>query len=82
MPQARPAQAADLDSLLALFRVSEVSAFAEPRERAARIWSETLSQDFVTVFVSDAGSSIVATCMLMTALSYARAAGTAFSKTS
>ncbi len=67
MPEARPAQANDLDSLLALFRVVEVSAFAEPRERAERIWSEILSQDSVAVFVSDADSAVVATCMLITA---------------
>jgi len=67
MPDARPAQAGDLDSLLALFRVTEVSAFAEPRERARRIWSETLSQASVAVFVSEADATIVATCMLITA---------------
>jgi GNAT superfamily N-acetyltransferase len=73
MPVARPAQAADLDGLLALFRVAEVSASAEPRERAARIWSETLSQDHVAVFVSDADSGIVSTCMLITAPNLLRA---------
>ncbi len=73
MPEARPAQANDLDSLLALFRVVEVSAFAEPRERAERIWSEILSQDSVAVFVSDADSAVVATCMLITAPNLLRA---------
>ncbi len=73
MPEARPAQANDLDSLLALFRVVEVSAFAEPRERAERIWSEILSQDSVAVFVSDADSADVATCMLITAPNLLRA---------
>jgi hypothetical protein len=34
MPEARPARAGDLVSLLALFRVSEVSAAAEPMARA------------------------------------------------
>ena len=73
MPEARPAQANDLDSLLALFRVVEVSAFAEPRERAERIWSEILSQDSVAVFVSYADSAVVATCMLITAPNLLRA---------
>jgi GNAT superfamily N-acetyltransferase len=67
MPNARPAQADDLDSLLALFRISEVSAIAEPRVRAKRIWAETLSQASVVVFVSDADATVVATCMLITA---------------
>jgi hypothetical protein len=43
MPNARLAQAADLVSLLALYRVAEVSASAEPLARAERIWSEMLS---------------------------------------
>ena len=67
MPDARAARADDLDSLLALFRASEVSANAEPRERAGRIWSDTLSCESVAVFVSEAESGIVATCMLITA---------------
>jgi GNAT superfamily N-acetyltransferase len=67
MPEARPAQADDLDSLLALFRVSEVSAIAEPRVRAKRIWAKILSQPSVVVFVSDADATVVATCMLITA---------------
>jgi GNAT superfamily N-acetyltransferase len=67
MPDARPAQADDLDSLLALFRVSEVSAIAEPRVRAKRIWAKTLAQEGVVVFVSDADATVVATCMLITA---------------
>jgi deoxyhypusine synthase len=50
-----------------LFRVSEVSAHAESRERAVRIWSDTLSDENVVVFVSDTGLRIVATCMLITA---------------
>jgi hypothetical protein len=54
MPDARAAVADDLDSLLALFGASEVSAHAEPHERAAQIWSDTLSDDNVVVFVSDA----------------------------
>jgi GNAT superfamily N-acetyltransferase len=67
MPGARVARADDLDSLLALFRASEVSAHAEPRERAAQIWSDTLSRKSVAVFVSELDSRIVATCMLVTA---------------
>jgi GNAT superfamily N-acetyltransferase len=53
--------------LLGLYRVSEVSALAEPRERAERIWSEILARQGVSVFVSDAGAGIAATCMLIVA---------------
>jgi GNAT superfamily N-acetyltransferase len=67
MPNARMARADDLASLLALFRASEVSAHAEPHAYAARIWSDTLSRAGVTVFVAEAESEIVATCMLITA---------------
>ena len=67
MPVARPAQAADLASLLDLFRVAEVSRHAEPIGRAERIWQDMLSHDGVAVFVSTADTKIVATCMLITA---------------
>jgi GNAT superfamily N-acetyltransferase len=66
MPIARPAIAADLAGLLALFEASEVSAHAEPREAAERIWQETLGRDGLFIFVSDENSGIVATCMLIT----------------
>ena len=66
MPTARLASESDLAALLTLFRVSDVSAAAEPRE-AADIWSEILSREDLAVFVSDAEGSIVATCMLITA---------------
>jgi GNAT superfamily N-acetyltransferase len=67
MPKARLAQASDLERLLDLFLVSEVSSIAEPPGRAERIWSETLTRKGVAVFVSDAGAKIAATCMLITA---------------
>ena len=67
MSLARPAVAGDLNSLLALFRVSEVSRAAEPIERAERIWAEMLARDGLTVFVAEANSQIVSTCMLITA---------------
>jgi GNAT superfamily N-acetyltransferase len=41
MPTARLARARDLPPLLALFEVSEVSAAAQPRERAESIWRDT-----------------------------------------
>ena len=47
MSVVRRAEIDDLDSLLALFRASEVSVHAEPREQAERIWTETLPQDSV-----------------------------------
>lgn len=67
MPIARLAHASDLPSLLALFSASEVSLAAEPRERAERLWQETLAQPGVHVFVSDERDRIAATCMLITA---------------
>jgi GNAT superfamily N-acetyltransferase len=67
MPEARRARADDLAALLALFRVSEVSAAAEPKQRAESIWSRTLSRDGLIVFVAESESRIVATCMLITA---------------
>ena len=73
MPNARLAQAADLASLLELYRVSEVSASAEPIERAERIWLEMQSNDGVAVFVSAVDAQIVATCMLITAPNLLRA---------
>jgi GNAT superfamily N-acetyltransferase len=73
MPDARLAQAADLASLLALYRVAEVSASAEPIERAQQIWSEMLSHDGVAVFVSAVDIKIVATCTLITAPNLLRA---------
>jgi GNAT superfamily N-acetyltransferase len=66
MPAARLATTADLDALLALFAVSEVSHAAEPRGRAEQIWQETLARDGVAVFVSEADAGIVSTCMLVT----------------
>ena len=67
MPKARIAQASDLEQLLGLFRASEVSAIAEPTDRAERIWSAILAREGVAVFVSDAGARMAATCMLITA---------------
>ena len=67
MPEARPARADDLASLLALFRVSEISAAAEPMEWVERIWAQMLSRDGLTIFVSEAEAKIVSTCMLITA---------------
>jgi GNAT superfamily N-acetyltransferase len=66
-PAARLVRASDLAGLLALFAVSEVSAAAQPKERAERIWRETLAQPGVHVFVADDGDRIAATCMLVIA---------------
>lgn len=73
MPNARLARAADLASLLRLYRASEVSSSAEPIERAEQIWLEMLSSDGVAVFVSAVDAQIVATCMLITAPNLLRA---------
>jgi GNAT superfamily N-acetyltransferase len=67
MPTARLARAADLPSVLALFEVSEVSAAAQPHERAESIWRDTFAQRGAYIFVSDDGDRIAATCMLITA---------------
>jgi GNAT superfamily N-acetyltransferase len=67
MSNARLAQAADLASLLELYRLAEVSSSAEPRERAEQIWLEMLSHNGVEVFVSTVEAQIVATCMLISA---------------
>ena len=67
MPIARHATIADLELLLDLFRASEVSAAVEPLEQAQKIWRRTLDHNGVTVFVSEAETRIVATCMLITA---------------
>jgi GNAT superfamily N-acetyltransferase len=65
MPSARLANEGDLDALLALFAASEVSRSAEPG-LAERIWSVMLAREGLAVFVSEAETSIVATCMLIT----------------
>jgi GNAT superfamily N-acetyltransferase len=65
MPNARLAQADDLDALLALFADSEVSRSAESL-RAKQIWAQTLAREGVFILVSDADSRIVSTCMLIT----------------
>jgi GNAT superfamily N-acetyltransferase len=67
MPTTRLARASGLPSLRALFEVPEVSAAAQPRERAESIWRETLAQPGAYMFVSDHGDRIAATCMLITA---------------
>jgi GNAT superfamily N-acetyltransferase len=73
MPDARLAQATDLIPLLDLYRASDVSAAAEPTERAEKIWLETLSSNNVAVFVSTADERIVASCMLISAPNLLRA---------
>jgi len=67
MPEARLARASDLAGLLDLFRRSEVSSVAEPLSQAERIWSETMAHEGVAVFISEAGNTIAATCMLIVA---------------
>lgn len=67
MADVRPASLADLPSVLDLFRVSEVSASAEPKERAEAIWLDTLSRKGLQVFVAVVDARVVATCMLITA---------------
>jgi len=66
-PAARLACATDLSGVLGLFEASEVSHSAEPRSRAEQIWRETLDRLGVSIFISEAGQNIVATCMLVVA---------------
>jgi GNAT superfamily N-acetyltransferase len=66
-PAARLTRAGDLAGLLALFEASEVSAAAQPLDRAERIWRETMETAGVHVFVSEHDGRIAATCMLVTA---------------
>ncbi|UPK33605.1 GNAT family N-acetyltransferase [Bradyrhizobium sp. 186] len=73
MRNARRARESDLLALLDLFRVSEVSAAAEPLERAADIWRQILSRGDLAVLVSEEADRIVATCMLITAPNLLRA---------
>jgi GNAT superfamily N-acetyltransferase len=67
MPAARTAKTADLEPLLDLLRVSEVSSTVEPLEQAHEVWRQTLDHNGVTIFVSESEGKIVATCMLITA---------------
>lgn len=67
MNRARPARPNDLDALLALFRVSEVSVAVEPKSAAERIWAELIACPTAMVFVFDTGQMLTATCMLITA---------------
>ncbi len=50
MPKARLAQTSDLERLLDLFRVSEVSSTAQPPDRAEHIWSEILAREGMAVW--------------------------------
>ena len=65
MTNARLVNSGDLDALLALFADGDVSKSAEP-ERARQIWAQTLAREGVAIFVSEADSRLVATCMLVT----------------
>lgn len=67
MPTARLALEGDLASLLELFASAEVSAHAQPIERARAIWAETIASAWTDVFVAAEGERVAATCMLITA---------------
>lgn len=67
MRHARAARPQDLVGLLELFRASEVSAAVQPGAAAETVWREILANAGTTVFVYDAGSTLTATCMLITA---------------
>src|SRR5438046_37574 len=64
---ARLASGADLQPLLELFAMSEVSPAIQPLERAQSVWRKTLDRPGVYFFVSCEWLRIVATCMLITA---------------
>ena len=65
-PVDRLAKASDLAGLLSLFEVSEVSEAAE-RGRAEAIWLNTLDREGVSIFISNVGNTVAATCMLVVA---------------
>jgi GNAT superfamily N-acetyltransferase len=71
-PLARLATYEDFDGLLALLRVSEVSAVAEPRATAESIWLEMLGDGGTHVFVADVDRTVVATATLITAANLLR----------
>ena len=73
MPNARLAVSSDLAGLLELYRASEVSPSATPKERVEQIWSQMLSHEGLAVFVSVADARIAATCTLITAPNLLRA---------
>jgi GNAT superfamily N-acetyltransferase len=64
---ARLASFEDLDGLLAMLGDAEVSAVAEPHDRAESIWREMLAHPGTHVFVAEADQTIVATATLITA---------------
>ena len=72
-PPARAAVAADLDGLLALYAAAEVSAVAEPRERAAGIWAELMASPDVTVWIAPCETRVLASGVLVTAPNLLRA---------
>ena len=67
MPVARLAVVDDLVSLLALLPHANPNMPPLSDDKARLIWSETMSREGVFVFVSEAGTKIVASCMLITA---------------
>ncbi|GGO92610.1 GNAT family N-acetyltransferase [Stakelama pacifica] len=62
-----------MPALLALFESSEVSAAAEPVERAEQIWRDMLASSHIFTFVRALDMQIVATCTLITAPNLLRA---------
>lgn len=67
MPTVRPAIAADLTALLALYRHLNPEMPELAPEAAARIWRETLAQPGLTVFDAPVDDTLAATCTLITA---------------
>jgi GNAT superfamily N-acetyltransferase len=67
LPDIRLARNSDLNGLLALFDASKVSQYAQPIERANRIWDEILENGGIFVFIAIVDEIIVATCTLITA---------------
>lgn len=67
MSTIRPAFSTDLPALLALYRHLNPEMPELAPETAQRIWTETLAQPGLTVFVAPAGDELAATCTLITA---------------
>lgn len=65
--QVRLARTDDLPAFLTLLAACDVSACAPSPTEVERIWHNTMTRDGLSIFVSQAGEALVATCMLVTA---------------
>ena len=64
--EVRLARQSDLPSLVKMFELSEVSAVAEPPDRAEEIWRQILAREGLFVFIAEVDGEVAATCTLVT----------------